>query len=187
MECIICANIFNPSKSSDANFLGCRYGVCTNCSIKRLEKCYCGIIYNDAHNCSYRENIRQCHLLKETYLSEEVVYNNYLDSMMDNKVIIDNTYNNLINNNIDKSIQILNIHLTTIEIYAKTLTGKTIILKVPIKVNTIDPIKLLIYQKEKLPINYQRIIHNGHQYEDGRKYEFKKYMTLHLVLRLSGD
>lgn len=187
MECIICANIFNHSKSSDAIFLGCHYDVCKNCSIKSLQKCNCGIIYEEVHNCSRRTFMTQYDLLRDSCLSEEVVYDNYVNCIKDDNLIFGNVYDSIIDNNIDNATQILYARLKMFQIFAKTMTGKTIILNIPIKTNTIDPIKILIYQQEGLPINQQRIIHTGRQCEDGREYEFEKEMTLHLALRLSGD
>lgn len=103
-----------------------------------------------------------------------------------NKILISSDL--LISSGIQDGDLIELIDKDNIQIFIKTLTGKTITLNVG-SYDNIKYVKLLIKLKEEIPFDQQRLVFKGQQLEDNRSiadYDIQNGSKLYLILRLRG-
>ena len=74
------------------------------------------------------------------------------------------------------------------QVFIKTLTGKTIMLDCKPD-STVGELKELGREREGIPLDQQQLIFTGKQLEDSRSildYNIQKESTIHLIFRLRG-
>jgi len=83
---------------------------------------------------------------------------------------------------------VLNLSRGGMQLFVKTLTGKTVSIEVE-EGESIEDVKAKISEKEGIPPEQQRLIFGGQQLQDAKTlddYNVGDDATLHLVLRLRG-
>jgi ubiquitin len=95
---------------------------------------------------------------------------------------------NSINNNAGGRFSVLGVPRGGMQLFVKTLTGKTVSIEVE-EGESIEDVKAKIAEKEGIPVEQQRLIFGGQQLQDSKTiddYDMGDDATLHLVLRLRG-
>lgn len=85
--------------------------------------------------------------------------------------------------------RVLELEMRKVQVFVKTLTGRTITLYINESTTTVLEFKTLVQGKIGLLVCQQRAIFSGRELEDHRtlaSYGIKKEATIHLVLRLGG-
>lgn len=75
------------------------------------------------------------------------------------------------------------------QIHIKTLTGQTVTLNGITSNTSVPELKNMIYEKERIPVDQQRLVFCSKQLEDNHNlgyYEIGPDSSIHLVLRLKG-
>lgn len=88
-----------------------------------------------------------------------------------------------------KPFSIINIGYRNMQVFIRTLTGKTITISDISSKETVNDLKKIIQNKEGIPPDQQRLCFLGAQMDDDRmlgNYGILNEMTVHLILRLRG-
>ncbi|XP_051551853.1 polyubiquitin-like isoform X18 [Myxocyprinus asiaticus] len=86
------------------------------------------------------------------------------------------------------AVMLLITNLGPLQVFVKNEKGQTKTYDVDVN-ETVDQLQQKIYNKERVPVDQQRLIYNGRQLESGMKlleYNITSGSTIHMTLRLRG-
>ena len=126
--------------------------------------------------------------VKDKIQDKEGIHPDSQKLILNGKVLLDNRTLNDYNIQNESTLTLILIKKQGNCYFIKTSNGQIISLDVEPS-STIEEVKAKIKNKENIPIDEQRLIFDGRQFEDNRTfadYKIQKGETIHLIFRLRG-